>query len=203
MSCFHHPALQEILMRSWNLGGARDLILTKSPGDSEAPLHFGLLVTKATVYPPFTTQLPPTSKLFLISLLFKESLIAFLTIFLNPTSIQFTFISLYQNCSCQHHQWPHFAKSKDFQSLPYLNYSQHLTQLTNLPFWSSSFPWQSPTLLMILLVGSPLSAPLVNCSAPDLRPRTSSSVISFSFVGLNTIYILSTLQLRSLSLTFP
>lgn len=59
--------------------------------------------SEVTVYPLFTTQLPPISKLFSISLLFKESLIIFLIPFLNSTSIKFILISLHQTCSCQHH----------------------------------------------------------------------------------------------------
>lgn len=48
--------------------------------------------SEVMVYPLFTTQLPPTSKLFPMSLLFRESLITFLTIFLNSTSIKFILI---------------------------------------------------------------------------------------------------------------
>lgn len=51
-------------------------------------------------------------KLFTTFLLLKETLIPFLTIFLNPTPIKFMYTVLDQTCSCQNHQWTHFAKFK-------------------------------------------------------------------------------------------
>lgn len=52
---------------------------------------------------------PPTYVIYHFFAPQRES-IPFLTIFLNPTPIKFMYTVLDQNCSCQNHQWTHFAK---------------------------------------------------------------------------------------------
>lgn len=143
----------------------------------------------------------PTSTLFPTALLFKESLITSLTIFLHSTSFNFLY---------HYTQTAHAKITNDLTALNPRIFSLCLTWVTDSIWhnWPTSFlkqllPQRSPTLLMSFPIGFPLSAPPVNCRTPDLRPRISSSGMSFSFMGLNTTYILSTPKLRSRSLTFP